>query len=508
MHQFARYIRWVLGTYWPLYAAMILLTNALGAIGVATFLRFLIPLPGARAFTSPNTLTAITYVSYFIFAIIAGVIFTLIFFAPVLRWQRNPDAYDPNMVRHLVLRIPFLQSVTGAVLWAIGVVLFTIVALQYSREWAITVAVTATLGGLVVTLMTYMEAERLVRPVASRALEEGTTEHSDLSPVSARLMLTWALTSAVPVVGMILLLIAQATKFFPTDSDALLPALLALAITALITGGAGSRLSAMSVVDPIRELQYAINQVRRGQLETEVRIYDSSEISVLQAGFNEMMRGLRERQQVQEVFGRYVGTEVARRAIEEQPELGGEGREVAVLFVDVIGSTGFAAQRDPEHVVRALNEFFDRVVEVVHEHKGIINKFQGDAALAVFGAPLPLEDAAGHAMAAAREMHSKLTDLEFEAGVGVAAGSVVAGNIGAKDRFEYTVIGDAVNQAARLTDLAKETPGRVLTSAATVALANEAEQRRWTMLKSVELRGHRQMTQLARPIRPTLADRG
>ena len=327
-------------------------------------------------------------------------------------------------------------------------------------------------------------------------------------PVSARLMLTWALTSAVPVVGMILLLIAQATKFFPTDSDALLPALLALAITALITGGAGSRLSAMSVVDPIRELQYAINQVRRGQLETEVRIYDSSEISVLQAGFNEMMRGLRERQQVQEVFGRYVGTEVARRAIEEQPELGGEGREVAVLFVDVIGSTGFAAQRDPEHVVRALNEFFDRVVEVVHEHKGIINKFQGDAALAVFGAPLPLEDAAGHAMAAAREMHSKLTDLEFEAGVGVAAGSVVAGNIGAKDRFEYTVIGDAVNQAARLTDLAKETPGRVLTSAATVALANEAEQRRWTMLKSVELRGRRQMTQLARPIRPTLADRG
>ena len=143
----------------------------------------------------------------------------------------------------------------------------------------------------------------------------------------------------------------------------------------------------------------------------------------------------------------------------------------------------------------------------MHKHRGIINKFEGDAALAVFGAPLPLDDIAGHALATARELRAELRGLRLQSGIGVAAGHVVAGHIGARDRFEYTVIGDAVNQAARLTDLAKDTPGRVLTSAATLRRANEVEQARWTVLKSVELRGRKEMTQLARPIRPTLADR-
>lgn len=507
MKQLLRYLSWAWGTSWPLYAATVLATNVIGATAVATFLRFFIPLPAARELTSPDTTIASLYLIYFGVAVVAGIAMTLYFFAPVLRWQRTPQAYDPNMVRDLVLRIPLLQTITGIVLWGIGVVLFTVVAWRHSTEWGITVGVTATLGGMMVSLMTYMEAERLVRPVAAKALAKGAPDHSRLSPLSHRLMTTWALTSAVPVLGMVLLLFAAATEFYPEDSGGIIPAMLALALTTLLTGFMGTMLFSMAVADPIRELQYAINRVRRGKVNTDVRIYDSSEIGVLQAGFNEMMRGLQERQRVSDLFGRYVGTEVARRALEEKPELGGETRHVAVLFVDVIGSTGFATEKEPQHVVKALNEFFDRVVEVVHANKGIINKFEGDAALAVFGAPLPLDDVAGHALAAARELKAKLQGLEFAAGIGVAAGSVVAGHIGAKDRFEYTVIGDAVNQAARLTDLAKKTPGQVLTSAATLRAANEAEQARWTMMKSVELRGRREMTQIARPIRATLADR-
>ncbi|KAB1502901.1 adenylate/guanylate cyclase domain-containing protein [Corynebacterium sp. 320] len=511
MSQFVQYLKWSMKTAWPLYALTILFTNGLGAMGVATFLRFLMPLPSAQLVTDINTTTATLYAAYFAFALVAGVITTLIFFAPVLRWQRNPSAYDPNMMRDLVLRIPTLQTVTGAVLWGIGVAMFTVVAAHQTTQWAIAVAITGVLGGLMVQLMTYMEAQRLVRPVAARALMAGAPDHSKILPVGRRLMLTWALTTAVPVVGMLLVLWGDDSGFFasaaPGWSPNVRPALIALAGTTLISGMFGTYLFGMSIADPIRELQYAINNVRRGSVDTVVRIYDSSEVGVLQAGFNEMMRGLRERQRVSDLFGRYVGTEVAKRALEEKPELGGETRHAAVLFVDVVGSTSYAKENTPEHVVKALNEFFDRVVDVVHRNKGIINKFEGDAALAMFGAPLPLDDVAGHAMAAARELRAELKDLEFEAGIGVAAGTVVAGHIGAKDRFEYTVIGDAVNTAARITDLAKDTPGRCLTTAATLREANEAEQARWTLLKSVELRGRREMTQLARPIRPTLADR-
>ena len=220
-----------------------------------------------------------------------------------------------------------------------------------------------------------------------------------------------------------------------------------------------------------------------------------------------MMRGLRERQRVRDIFGRYVGAEVAQRALEERPELGGEDRKVAVLFIDVIGSTTFAVNHTPEEVVEELNKFFEHVVEVVHRNKGIINKFQGDAALAVFGAPLTVYDANSMALQAARELRQELRGLRLQAGIGVAAGHVVAGHIGGADRFEYTVIGDAVNEAARLTELAKDTPGQVLTNSATLRGANEAEQARWTLMKSIERRGRRRMTQLARPIRPTLAER-
>ncbi|WP_304348347.1 adenylate/guanylate cyclase domain-containing protein [Corynebacterium frankenforstense] len=507
MRRLLRALRWVLTTSWPLYAALVLGANVLGAAAIMLFIRFMIPMPEIAEFETDMTDLPAVGVAYVIFAIVVGVVVTLLMFRPVLEWQRDPDDHDPNMVRTLVLRLPVYQAGVCAIVWAIGIVLAVSVAATSSGRLAVVIGVATLLAGAVVVLLTYLCAERMVRPVAAMALSRRFEDSALEPPIKQRLRMTWLLTSAVPSVGVLLLILGQEAGYFTDNAADIIPATLWLILAALVTGFFGTTLSIMSVVDPILELQQAINRVRRGDSDTQVDIYDGSEIGVLQAGFNEMMRGLRERERVRDIFGRYVGVEVARRALEERPTLGGEDRKVAVLFIDVIGSTAFAVSHTPEEVVAELNRFFKHVVETVHRNRGIINKFQGDAALAVFGAPLALTDANSMALTAARELREELKGLQLQAGIGVAAGHVVAGHIGGADRFEYTVIGDAVNQAARLTELAKDTPGRVLTNAAPLRGANEAARARWTMMKSIELRGRHEMTQLARPIRQTLADR-
>ena len=507
MNRFWHGLRWVWGTSWPLYAATVLGTNLLGAAAIMAFIRFFIPMPETEQLALHNSTLGLIGLAYVTFAVVLGMVVTFFLFRPVLEWQHRPQDHDPNMVRRLVLRLPVLQTMIVVVVWLIGITILTVLTARTSGRFAVVIFVATSMACFVTAVLTYLQAERLVRPIAAAALARRFEDATLEPPIKQRLYMTWFTTSAVPMLGIVLLFLAQSRGYFTNTPGELQPAVFVLALSAMATGAFGTAFVIMSVVDPIKELQDAINRVRRGETNTQVDIYDGSEIGVLQAGFNEMMRGLRERQRVRDIFGRYVGSEVAQKALEEKPELGGEDRKVAVVFVDVVGSTTFAVNHTPEEVVAALNDFFEVVVEVVHRNKGVINKFQGDAALAVFGAPVSLHDAASHALQAARELRQELNGLELEAGVGVASGHVVAGHIGGHDRFEYTVIGDAVNAAARLTELAKGVPGRVLTNAATLRAANEVEQQRWTLMKSVELRGRSKMTQLARPVRSTLADR-
>jgi adenylate cyclase len=137
---------------------------------------------------------------------------------------------------------------------------------------------------------------------------------------------------------------------------------------------------------------------------------------------------------------------------------------------------------------------------VVDRTGGFVNKFEGDAALCIFGAPVARSDAADCALVAARLLRERLADVHgLSAAVGVSAGAVVAGNIGTRERFEYTVIGDAVNEAARLTELAKSRPGRLLVSSSVLERASHAEQRRWRDDGDVVLRGRSRTTRLVVP---------
>jgi adenylate cyclase len=229
---------------------------------------------------------------------------------------------------------------------------------------------------------------------------------------------------------------------------------------------------------------------------------------LLQAGVNQMVRGLRERQRLADLFGRQVGTEVAALALEQGTGLVSEQRDASVLFVDLIGSTAMAEVLAPEAVVETLNQYFATVVAVVGAEGGWVNKFEGDGALCVFGAPATQPDHAARALGAARRLHEELQRLGarcpgVDAAIGVSSGTVVAGNVGTEARYEYTVIGRPVNEAARLTDLAKGRPGRVLASGETLARAG-SEALQWADLGSVALRGQRTPTAVAEPARASL----
>jgi len=216
-------------------------------------------------------------------------------------------------------------------------------------------------------------------------------------------------------------------------------------------------------------------------------------VGEVQAGFNEMVAGLRERRAIQDLFGRHVGTEVARRALERGTALSGEQAEASAVFVDLIGSTAMAEVLPPGEVVETLNDFFDVVVRTVDAQGGWVNKFEGDGALCIFGVPGTQPDHADHALRAARLLALGLLGLAerhpgLEAGIGVSSGRVVAGNVGTEARYEYTVIGPAVNEAARLTDIAKGRAVKVLASAESVRRA-AGEASHWRDVGTVALRG-------------------
>jgi adenylate cyclase len=422
---------------------------------------------------------------------------------PVLRWVLGRRQPTDDEKRHL-LRIPRLTFVYHAAGWAVTGAVFVFYNLRSSPENAWIVAQVVFLAGVTASCIAYMVTELLLRPFTRLALASGVPDRLRVRTVAMRTMFAWALGTVTPVVGSILLGIRTLTDDDPVSRTQLSLAMIVLGVIALMVGGFTIYLAARASSDPVRELRQSLSRVGRGDLAVEVQIYDGTEIGLLQAGFNEMVAGLQERERLQDLFGRHVGSDVARSALDGGVELGGEVREVAVLFVDIIGSTSIAAQRPPEEVVALLNRFFDVVIDVVHEHDGWINKFQGDAALAVWGAPLEVTDMAGKVLQAARTLGSRLHREvpELAAGIGVSCGTAVAGNVGASERYEYTVIGDPVNEAARLTELAKDVPGHVVAQAGLLAAcADEAAY--WQELEPVVVRGRTEPTRVATPLRQT-----
>lgn len=248
-----------------------------------------------------------------------------------------------------------------------------------------------------------------------------------------------------------------------------------------LLGGLGALVLGLAfarrVTRPVSALTRGAARVAAGDLSGELPVRSSDELGRLTRAFNDMVHGLRQRDFIRNTFGRYVSPEVA-AALLDAPDglrLGGEKRVVTILMSDLRGYTRFAEAGDPTVVMEALNHYLARMTDVIVAHGGTVNEFIGDAVLALFGAPLPHADHAERAAAAALAMQATMETLNaeqeqrglprFEMGIGLNTGEAVVGNVGSEQRAKYTVIGNAVNTAARIESAT--VGGQVLLSAAT-----------------------------------------
>ncbi|MDQ8047138.1 MAG: adenylate/guanylate cyclase domain-containing protein, partial [Solirubrobacteraceae bacterium] len=404
-----------------------------------------------------------------------------------------------------VLRGPIRVLGALMVFWLLGSLIAFTVAAAYDWRSGLRVGITTLIGGLSTSAFGYLLTERVMRPAARVVLPH----RSDAAPpalpgASTRQMLTWALGTGSAVFGtwiVGLLVLTRGITQVPGQnlSHRLAIVMFVLGTLALTVGFVSEIFTSRAVADPIARLRVAVERITAGDLTARVAIDDATEVGLLQAGFNRMADGIQEREELRDLFSRHVGDEVAETALERGSALGGESLHVAALFVDVVGSTALAMERPADEVVELINRFFDIVVSVTRRHGGLVNKFAGDGALVVFGAPVPHDDTATQALRAARELADALAEHapDTPATIGLSGGDVIAGNMGTEERFEYTVMGDPVNEAARLNSQAKGLPGRVAASGRLVAEADAEEQEHWEVLYSVVLRGRSERTDVA-----------
>jgi adenylate cyclase len=293
-----------------------------------------------------------------------------------------------------------------------------------------------------------------------------------------RLALGWRLLIALPVMNLAMgtVLAGIFAKGNATLGDFMLGILGATIVTLTVSVWLIAFISD-SVATSMRDLREGARRIGGGELAARVPVASTDETGELAQSFNEMAAGLAERERIREAFGTYVDRDVAEHILREGTSLEGEEVEVTMLFLDIRGFTTFAERLSAAEVVATLNRLFERIVPIIHEHGGHVDKYVGDGLLAVFGAPRRQADHADQALAAGLEIAAAVSDEfgdELSVGVGLNSGPVVAGNVGGAGRLEFSVIGDAVNVAARVESATRQTGDAVLIAGRTRELLTGA----------------------------------
>jgi len=324
----------------------------------------------------------------------------------------------------------------------------------------------AVFSGMTAYTISYILIEILNRMVLlPKVFPEGHIQKNGFSfrPIFKHLMLfSYMVSSVFPVILLLTTIITEEIQFGKKISSGIIFISILLLILAFIITKGLTKI----IISPMNKLTLAADRIKEGNYKTRVGVVTADELGTLADSFNDMADSLAEKEFMRDTFGKIVDPEVRDYLLHEgEKALGGETREVTVLFCDIRSFTAMSEKMSAEDVVSLLNRYFTALGQCITVHHGIINKYIGDAIMAIFGAPVSSENSALDAYKAALDMRKALVHVnkdltavglpEVHFGIGIHTGPVFAGTIGAENRMEYTVIGDTVNTASRLESLCK-----------------------------------------------------
>jgi len=398
---------------------------------------------------------------------------------PIERWAAGEEVDRAAALEgtYSWARATIPRAVVGTALWAAGLLVAVgVIAGATGARLAQYAVIGASLGIAVQLISIHSYVEAALRP--ARVAIIGDAAIGDSLPRSHPTFARWSNVSVLAAVftfamaGAWLAAVFDRVEEMPVLSF-VLAAAMTLCFAVPMTVGAAFSLS----LQPIRDLAAGTERVAAGDYSQRLPVVQDDDLGALTASFNRMQAGLAERQRLQAAFGTYVDPVLATRLLEQGDDVfSGERREVTVMFVDIRDFTPFAESNSAEDTVSRLNALFDIVVPAVVDAGGHVNKFLGDGALAVFGAPNELVDHADAAVGVAVLIDRLVAERfggELRIGIGINTGQVIAGTIGGGSKLEFTLIGDTVNVAARVEQLTKTTGDTILLTQQTIdALAS------------------------------------
>lgn len=394
----------------------------------------------------------------------------------------------PIKLKHFLIRSPMTLSLLAVWGWFLGFTLLQVLS-YYAGIIFPTKLIIENLNFIVVLsgitfVVSYYGVEYLVLQfVMPQLFPDGRIDISDNTfkfSIKKRLLLFYFSSVILPMLIFYRIMISlnnHGKNIFNTDLyiEISIFCIAILTITLLIT-----ILKSISIQNPILKMAFKSKEIQKGNFDDIIPITSADEIGELAQSLNKMADGLKDRAQLSELISKMIDPKVRDYLMHDKMQLGGELKNVTILFSDLKDFTTLSEKMKPGEVVALLNSYFEGMSNCINKNGGVVNKYMGDAILAVFGAPQELTNHAEAAVLAAIEMQKFQAELNnknmkyclplVQTRIGIHTGEAFVGNIGSNNRMEYTVIGDTVNTAARLEQLGKSMNKSIIISSNTINL--------------------------------------